>query len=78
MYFLKLYEYEAKRILTEYGILVPKGVLVNDHILQDESINELELPFAIKSQILVSGRQKDGGILFSTFIKQTKNVYKNF
>ena len=72
MYFLKLYEYEAKYILTKYGILVPKGVLVNDHILQNKSVNELKLPFAIKSQILVSGRLKAGGILFSNSIKQTK------
>lgn len=73
---MKLFEYEAKCILTNYGILVPKGVLVNDHILQNESVKELELPFAVKSQILVSGRQKAGGILFSTSIEQTKECLK--
>lgn len=73
---LKLYEYEAKHILSKYGILVPKGILFTNHIFQNESIDELVLPYAIKSQILVAGRQKAGGILFSSSIKQTKKCLK--
>ena len=73
---MKLYEYEAKNILSKYGILVPKGVLFTNHIFQNESVNKLVLPHAIKSQILVSGRQKAGGILFSSSIKQTKKYFQ--
>jgi len=73
---LKLYEYEAKHILSKYGILVPKGILFTNHIFLNESIDELVLPYAIKSQILVAGRQKAGGILFSSSIKQTKKCLK--
>ena len=73
---LKLYEYEAKHILSKYGILVPKGILFTNQIFQNESIDELVLPYAIKSQILVAGRQKAGGILFSSSIKQTKKCLK--
>ena len=73
---MKLFEYEAKNILSKYGILIPKGVLFTNHIFQNESVDELVLPYAIKSQILVSGRQKAGGILFSSSIKQTKKCLK--
>jgi len=73
---LKLYEYEAKHILSKYGILVPKGILFTNYIFQNESIDELVLPYAIKSQILVAGRQKAGGILFSSSINQTKKCLK--
>jgi succinyl-CoA synthetase beta subunit len=63
--FLKLYEYEAKNILTQYGIPVPQGALITKAACAGEAVAKLEPPFAVKSQVLVVGRGKAGGILFA-------------
>jgi succinyl-CoA synthetase beta subunit len=63
-HFLKLYEYEAKNILTQYGIPAPKGALITNANSAVDAVAELKPPFAVKSQVLVAGRGKAGGILF--------------
>jgi succinyl-CoA synthetase beta subunit len=67
---MKLYEYQAKEIFSKYGIPVPKGIVVSNsdeykNKSQDVTIPELILPVAIKSQVLVGGRGKAGGIKFA-------------
>jgi succinyl-CoA synthetase beta subunit len=64
-HFLKLYEYEAKNILTQYGIPVPQGALITKANSAMDAVAKLEPPFAVKSQVLVAGRGKAGGILFA-------------
>ncbi len=67
---LKLYEYEAKNILTQYGIPVPQGALITKADYAGEAVAKLEPPFAVKSQVLVAGRGKAGGILFADSAKE--------
>jgi succinyl-CoA synthetase beta subunit len=62
---MKLYEYEAKGILAKYGIPVPKGELVTTTKQACDTASKLKLPVALKSQVLVAGRGKAGGILFA-------------
>ena len=62
---LKIYEYEAKNILNQYGIPVPQGVLITNAGCAGEDVANLKPPFAVKSQVLVAGRGKAGGILFA-------------
>jgi succinyl-CoA synthetase beta subunit len=60
---MKLYEYEAKAILSKYGITIPRGKIARS---PDEAVNavrELSKPVFLKSQITVAGRGKAGGIL---------------
>jgi succinyl-CoA synthetase beta subunit len=64
-HFLKLYEYEAKNTLTQYGIPVPQGALITNANRATEAAAKLKPPFAAKSQVLVAGRGKAGGILFA-------------
>jgi succinyl-CoA synthetase beta subunit len=64
-HFLKLYEYEAKNVLTQYGIPVPQGALITNAKSTMEALAKLKPPFAVKSQVLVAGRGKAGGILFA-------------
>lgn len=62
---MKLPEFEAKAVLKEYGIPVPRG---RDAGTPDEvelAAREIGGPVVLKAQIPVSGRGKAGGILFA-------------
>lgn len=60
---MKLFEYEAKNILQEYGIAVPKGNVANNPDEAEAAAREIGKAVVLKSQILVSGRGKAGGII---------------
>lgn len=62
---MKLFEYEAKRILDGCGVAVPKGRVA---VTPDEAAAaaaEIGGRVAVKAQILVAGRGKAGGIKFA-------------
>ena len=63
---MKLYEYEAKKIFSKYGMPTPKGELVTSPKQAQNIATELGVPVVIKAQVLVSGRGKAGGILFAS------------
>ena len=62
---MKLFEFEAKEILHKYGIPTPAGKVVGSPAEAEKAAAEIGGPMAIKSQLLVSGRGKSGGILFA-------------
>lgn len=72
---MRLFEYEAKRIFKENGIPIPKGGVA-------ESVEEAERvfkdlgPAVLKSQVLVGGRGKAGGIRFAENQSQIKEHAK--
>lgn len=68
---MKLFEYEAKQIISNYNIEIPKNILIKNENFSIKQIEDLNLPLVIKSQILISGRQKAGGILFANSNAQT-------
>ena len=68
---MKLFEYEAKNILSKYGIPVPQGGLATDTQQAREVAAKLKLPAAVKAQVLVAGRAKAGGILFASSKEET-------
>jgi succinyl-CoA synthetase beta subunit len=61
---MKLFEYEAKEILSDYKIQVPQGALATSLSQVKEISRALQMPLTVKAQILVSGRGKAGGIFF--------------
>ena len=67
---MKLFEYEAKTILAKYGIPTPIGGLATNVSQAREIATELKPPFVVKAQVLVAGRGKAGGILFSESIPE--------
>ncbi len=71
---MKLFEYEAKAILTKYGIPTPKGGLVTKASQTREIATKLRSPFAIKAQVLVAGRGKAGGILFADSVPDAEKA----
>ena len=61
---MKLFEYEAKKILAAKGVKIPRGVLVakgEDPVAKAKEAG-LEPPVVVKAQVLVAGRGKAGGI----------------
>jgi len=60
---MKLREYEAKKIIREYGIPVPAGFLIRSADELPAHIAELGDKFVLKAQVDVGGRGKAGGIL---------------
>jgi len=69
---MKLFEYEAKNILARYGIPTPHGGLATNPSQAHEVVSKLKPPFVVKAQVLVAGRGKAGGILFSDSIGEVE------
>ncbi|MEW5961058.1 MAG: ADP-forming succinate--CoA ligase subunit beta [Chloroflexota bacterium] len=59
---MKLHEYQSKRIFAEYGIPIPMGDIATTPTGARDIAKQLAGPVVIKSQVLVGGRGKAGGI----------------
>jgi len=55
---MKLYEFQGKEIFKKYGIPVQSGFLIH----KNDKVKNLTPPLVLKSQVLVGGRGKAGGI----------------
>jgi len=74
---MKLFEFEAKNILKNYGISVPQGDVVSNPSEAEAVAQEIGKPVGLKSQILVSGRGKAGGIIFVNDATEAKEAASN-
>ncbi len=74
---MKLFEFEAKRILKEYGISVPDGDVATSANEAESIARKIGKPVVLKSQILVSGRGKAGGIQFANNAGEAKKIASN-
>ena len=59
---MRLFEHQAKDLFRQYGLPVPKSILVNDVDGIRGAFASLKPPVALKSQVLAGGRGKAGGI----------------
>ena len=59
---MKLHEYQSKQIFANYGIPIPKGRVAATATQAKEIAEELGGRAVLKSQVLVGGRGKAGGI----------------
>jgi succinyl-CoA synthetase beta subunit len=73
---LRLFEHEAKAIFSQYKIPTPRGQLVTSPARALETAAKINAPVAVKAQVLVAGRGKAGGILFSTSPREAELVAK--
>jgi len=70
----KIHEYQAKRLLRECGIAIPKGDVA---VVPEEArriAKSLGKPVAIKAQVSVTGRFKAGGIKFANKADEAEKV----
>ena len=59
---MKIHEYQAKALMSEYGIPIPKGGLATTPAEAKKIATELGGKVAIKAQVYAGGRGKAGGI----------------
>ena len=59
---MKIHEYQAKQIMSEYGVPVPRGRVVSTPREARQVAQELGVPVMVKAQIHAGGRGKGGGI----------------
>jgi succinyl-CoA synthetase beta subunit len=59
---LKLHEYQSKRVFAQYGVPIPRGDVASTPEQARQIAARLGTRVVIKSQVLVGGRGKAGGI----------------
>jgi len=59
---MKIHEYQAKQLLAQYGVPIPKGGVARTAKEVRKIAEEVGGPVAIKAQIYAGGRGKAGGI----------------
>jgi succinyl-CoA synthetase beta subunit len=59
---MKIHEYQAKQIMSDYGVPIPKGRVVSTPEEARQVAQELGVPVVVKAQIHAGGRGKGGGI----------------
>jgi succinyl-CoA synthetase beta subunit len=59
---LKLHEYQSKRIFAKYGVPVPQGEVATTAAEARDIAKKIGGPVVVKSQVLVGGRGKAGGV----------------
>lgn len=69
---MKLYEFEGKKIFSDFKIPVPRGGLASS--VEEACLKALEVgfPCVVKAQVLVGGRGKAGGIRVAKSIDDVK------
>jgi succinyl-CoA synthetase beta subunit len=71
---MKLHEYQSKRIFAEYGIPIPRGKVAASATEAKEIAGELGGRVVVKSQVLVGGRGKAGGIRLAKTPKEAEEL----
>ena len=71
---MRLYEFESKKILSSYGIPVPKGRVVTSSQEARIFAQEVAGPIALKAQVLATGRGKVGGVRFAESPQEAEQV----
>jgi succinyl-CoA synthetase beta subunit len=59
---LKLHEYQSKRIFAKYGVPIPQGEIATTAAEARDIAKKIGGPVVVKSQVLVGGRGKAGGV----------------
>jgi succinyl-CoA synthetase beta subunit len=59
---MKIHEYQAKQIMSDFGVPIPKGRVVSTPQEARQVAQELGVPVVVKAQIHAGGRGKGGGI----------------
>jgi len=71
---MKVHEYQAKEILSRYGVSVPRGRVTDSAAGAAGIAQELGAPVAVKAQIHAGGRGKGGGIKLAQTPEQARDA----
>jgi succinyl-CoA synthetase beta subunit len=59
---MNLHEYQAKDLLSDYGVPVPRGMLASTSMEARSAARALGTPLLVKAQVHAGGRGKAGGV----------------
>jgi succinyl-CoA synthetase beta subunit len=62
---MNIHEYQAKAVLSRYGVTVPKGKVADTPAQAEVIAEEFGTPVVVKAQIHAGGRGKGGGVKFA-------------
>ena len=62
---MNIHEYQAKAVLSKYGVAVPKGNVADTPAEAESIAKEFGTPVVVKAQIHAGGRGKGGGVKFA-------------
>ncbi len=71
---MKIHEYQAKMILTEFGVPVPRGRVADSAPLAGAIAQELGGTVVVKAQIHAGGRGKGGGVKLAKSPQEAQQV----
>jgi succinyl-CoA synthetase beta subunit len=71
---MKIHEYQAKALLAQFGIPVPKGGLASTWAEAEKIAAELGGKVAIKAQVYAGGRGKAGGIKVASSPEEARKL----
>jgi len=72
---VNIHEYQAKELLSKYGVAVPMGKVASnedeaEHIAKDLNVEK----FVVKAQIHAGGRGKGGGVKVANMLEEVKRL----
>ncbi len=71
---MKIHEFQAKKLLAEYGVPVPKGRVVSMPEEARQVAEDLGRPVVVKAQVHAGGRGKGGGIKMASTPEEAEQV----
>ncbi|MCP4400800.1 MAG: ADP-forming succinate--CoA ligase subunit beta [bacterium] len=74
---MKIHEYQAKEIFAGYQIPIPQESLCTNVPEVTEAFRDFNRPVAVKSQVLVGGRGKAGGIKLTKNLQEAEEAASN-
>ena len=75
---MNIHEYQAKNILSNYGVPVPNGqVAFSPREAEDKAKNIKGEKWVVKAQIHAGGRGKAGGVKIANTLQEVRSIAEN-
>jgi succinyl-CoA synthetase beta subunit len=73
---MNIHEYQAKAVLSKYGVAVPRGKVADNPAEAEKIAKEFGTPVVVKAQIHAGGRGKGGGVKFAKTSDEAREYAK--
>jgi len=73
---MNIHEYQAKAVLSRYGVAVPQGKVADTPAEAEAIAKEFGTPVVVKAQIHAGGRGKGGGVKFAKTPEEAREYAK--
>ena len=74
---MKIHEYQAKKLFRKSRIPVPAGNICKDKEKISSLLAGMQMPVAVKAQILAGGRGKGGGVVLARTTAEVQKAAEN-